>query len=126
MTKLEQLMRQAESIRIRLYNEMQRCNPHKPSLKNASQLKQIRMAVCDYFKMPIDVIAIRCNEYRYTLPRFIAFKLSREQNIPLTHIGIEYGRDHGAVSNGIDRINGWIECDKEVARMVGEIKSKIQ
>ncbi len=95
-------------------------------LKNLTP-KQIIMKVCEYFSIKqLDLIGPRRIK-GLVLPRHIAMHiLSEDLNLTVEKIGeIMGGRDHTTVMHGRDRIKKLLVDNREVQRMMGEVKQNL-
>lgn len=89
--------------------------------------KKILAAVCEFFNLnPKDLTGPR-RQKELTLPRHITmYILAEELNMTVEKIGqILGGRDHTTVMHGRDKIKQLVQSNREVHRMLIEVKQKI-
>lgn len=89
--------------------------------------KQVLVTVCDYFNLTQKELAGSKRQKELVLPRHITmFILSEHLKITVERIGqILGGRDHTTVMHGRDKIKKLVQTDREVQRMLIEIKSRM-
>ncbi len=71
----------------------------------------IKMAVCQYFKVPYDVLAGRGKREEWITARHYAVYLTFfSTNLSLKKVGHHFGgRDHATVINSIRQIHDWVK-----------------
>lgn len=89
--------------------------------------KQVISSICSYFKLNFRELAGPKRQKELVLPRHIAmYILSEELGITVEKIGqILGGRDHTTVMHGRDKIKELIVKDREVQRILIEVKQEL-
>lgn len=89
--------------------------------------KQVISSICSYFKLNLRELIGPKRQKELVLPRHIAmYILSEELGITVEKIGqILGGRDHTTVMHGRDKIKELIVKDREVQRILIEVKQSI-
>lgn len=89
--------------------------------------KKILGAVCDFFNLSQKDLTGPKRQKELVLPRhMVMYILSEELNMTVEKIGqILGGRDHTTVMHGRDKIKQLINSDREVQRLLIEVKQKI-
>lgn len=109
--------------------EIERMLGSRPTEKNFSNLEpnQILEGVNKYFKVTLDQIIGPRRQKELVLPRQIAmFLIYEECKTPFEKIGeILGGRDHTTIMHGVEKIRLAINRDREVQRLVLEIKQQL-
>jgi len=95
--------------------------------KKHIDVKHIQNVICDYFGIKKEQLLSKTRKREITLPRQLAMYFSKEYtNYSFTKIGEEMGgKDHATVMYACQTISGVAEVDKEVKRLVKEIKQRI-
>ncbi len=89
--------------------------------------KKVLLTVNNYFNVKMADITGPRRQKELVLPRQIAmFLLQSECNLPFEKIGqLLGGRDHTTIMHGVDKIKQAVERDREVQRLVVEIKQNL-
>jgi len=89
--------------------------------------KTVLEIVCDYFNINQKDLTGARRQKELVLPRHITmFILSEHLNMTVEKIGQVLGkRDHTTVMHGRDKIKGLINTDREIQRVLAEIKSRL-
>lgn len=101
----------------------------KAAPKNGFQMepKKVLDTICQYFNLNQKELLGAKRQKELVLPRHIAmFILSEDLNLTVEKIGLLLGkRDHTTVMHGRDKIKKLINQDREVQRILIEIKQKL-
>lgn len=101
----------------------------KAPAKNGSALepKKVLETICQYFNLNQKDLLGAKRQKELVLPRHLAmFILSEDLNLTVEKIGLLLGkRDHTTVMHGRDKIKKLVNQDREVQRMLIEIKQKL-
>ncbi|MBI2039699.1 chromosomal replication initiator protein DnaA [Candidatus Microgenomates bacterium] len=89
--------------------------------------KQVLEAVCDYFNLTQKDLIGAKRQKELVFPRHMAmFILSEHLNITVEKIGQILGkRDHTTVMHGRDKIKNLVSTDREIQRMLSEIRGRL-
>jgi chromosomal replication initiator protein len=89
--------------------------------------KKLLLAVNDYFNLKMADITGPRRQKELVVPRQIAMYLMQtECNMPFEKIGqVLGGRDHTTVMHGVEKIKMAITRDREIQRLVLEIKQNL-
>lgn len=88
--------------------------------------KLILSTVCNYFSLDLKDLTGSKRQKELVLPRHISMFILSELNMTVEKIGQILGkRDHTTVMHGRDKIKKLINTDKEIQRMLTEIKSRL-
>ena len=98
-----------------------------PQSTLTTDYKKVLSSACQYFNLSLKDLIGPKRQKELVLPRHLTmYILSEELKFTVERIGqILGGRDHTTVMHGRDRIKGLINTDREVARMLIEVKSKL-
>ncbi len=101
----------------------------KTPAKNGSKVepKKVLDTICQYFNLNQKELLGSKRQKELVLPRHLAmFILSEDLNLTVEKIGLLLGkRDHTTVMHGRDKIKKLVNQDREVQRMLIEIKQKL-
>lgn len=99
-------------------------SPKKPI---TSDHKQILSTICSFFNISLKDLTGPRRQKELVLPRHIAmYLLSEELKLTVERIGqLLGGRDHTTIMHGRDRIKHSVSTDREVQRMLVEVKQKL-
>lgn len=99
-------------------------SPNKPV---ALDQKKVLHSICSYFDLNMKDLTGPKRQKELVLPRHIAmYILSEELNLTVEKIGsLLGGRDHTTVMHARDKMKRLIQNDREVQRVVIEVKQKI-
>lgn len=91
-------------------------------------IEQIQNKVCDYFKIPADLLRAKTRKQEIVIARQIAMYLAKE----LTHsslktIGLHFGgRDHSTVIHACQAVEEYLKSNPPYKQHVDQIKRKIE
>lgn len=117
--KLKNLSPTVENISPLLNPQAQRVIPKDP--------KQVLLTICDYFNLSLKDLIGPKRQKELVLPRHIAmYLLSEELSLTVEKVGSMLGgRDHTTVMHGRDKMKKLATTDREVQRILIEVKQKI-
>ena len=99
-----------------------------PMTNFKNDIQKIQRVVAEYYNITVDDLKSKKRVATITFPRQIAIYLSRnltDESLP--KIGIEFGgRDHSTVMHSIDKINNEIKENKQLEKIINEIKEKLK
>ncbi|MBU1031842.1 chromosomal replication initiator protein DnaA [Patescibacteria group bacterium] len=89
--------------------------------------KQVLSVVCSYFDITLKELTGPGRQKGVVMPRHVAmFILSEELNLTVEKIGqILGGRDHTTIMHGRDKMKKLINTDREIQRILIEVKQKM-
>lgn len=95
--------------------------------KKIINIAHIQEVVCNYFNIQKDQLLSRTRKRDIAMPRQVAMYFSKElTNSTFSKIGEQMGgKDHSTVMYACDAIKGQIKVDKQMKKIVREIKEKI-
>ena len=95
---------------------------------NTNSIEKIKKAVAEYYNISVDDLKSKKRVATIAFPRHIAIYLSRQltdESFP--RIGMAFGgRDHSTVMSSCDRIANEIKNNKQLEKIIEEIKEKIE
>jgi len=95
--------------------------------KKIINISYIQEVICKYFGIQKDQLLSKTRKRDIAMPRQLAMYFSKElTNSTFTKIGEEMGgKDHSTVMYACDTIKGQIKVDKQMKKIVRELKEKI-
>lgn len=99
----------------------------RDTTKYQTTAENIIAQVCKYFDITVDDITGKRRNREFVEPRMIAmYLIEKFLNLPLINIGhMIGGRDHTTVMHARNKIEGQIESDQRIKRIVGDISKMI-
>jgi chromosomal replication initiator protein len=99
-----------------------------PITNYKNDIQRIQRVVAEYYNVSVDDLKSKKRVATITFPRQIAIYLSRhltDESLP--KIGMEFGgRDHSTVIHSIDKIEKDIKENKQLEKIINEIKKKLE
>ncbi len=99
-----------------------------PSTSFKNDIQKIQRVVAEYYNVSVEDLKSKKRVATITFPRQIAIYLSRQltdESFP--RIGMEFGgRDHSTVIHSVDKIANDIKENKQLEKIINEIKKKLE
>lgn len=99
-----------------------------PSTNFKNDIQKIQRVVAEYYNVSVEDLKSKKRVATITFPRQIAIYLSRQltdESFP--RIGMEFGgRDHSTVIHSVDKIANDIKENKQLEKIIEEIKKKLE